>query len=37
MMVMIDICGSLYLGKKNSSNADMKELKWEATSENGEA
>nr|WP_216861799.1 sulfite exporter TauE/SafE family protein [Polynucleobacter sp. 73C-SIWE] len=28
MMVMIDICGSLYLGKKNSSNADMKELKW---------
>lgn len=28
MMVIIDICGSLYLGKKNSSNADIKELKW---------
>jgi uncharacterized membrane protein YfcA len=28
MMVMIDICGALYLGNKNSSNADMKELKW---------
>ena len=28
MMVMIDICGSFYLGKKNSSNADIKELKW---------
>ena len=28
MMVMIDICGSLYLGNKNSSNANMKELKW---------
>lgn len=28
MMVMIDICGSLYLGNKNSSNADMKELRW---------
>jgi uncharacterized membrane protein YfcA len=25
---MIDICGSFYLGKKNSSNVDMKELKW---------
>ncbi|NQW69512.1 MAG: sulfite exporter TauE/SafE family protein, partial [Betaproteobacteria bacterium] len=28
MMVMIDVCGSLYLGNKNSRNADMKELKW---------
>lgn len=28
MMVMIDICGSLYLGNKSSSNANMKELKW---------
>ena len=28
MMVMIDICGSLYLGNKSSSDADMRELKW---------
>lgn len=28
MMVIIDICGSLYLGNKSSSNANMKELKW---------
>lgn len=28
MMVMIDICGSLYLGNKSSSDADVKELKW---------
>lgn len=28
MMVMIDICGSLYLGRKNFSNAHIKELKW---------
>ena len=27
-MVMIDICGSLYLGNKSSSDADMRELKW---------
>ena len=28
MMVIIDICGALYLGQKSSSTANMKELKW---------
>ena len=28
MMVMIDICGSFYLGKKSFSNANIQELKW---------
>ncbi len=28
MMVIIDICASLYLGKKSSSDANFKELKW---------
>ena len=28
MMVIIDICGSLYVGRKSSQDANLKELKW---------
>lgn len=28
MMVIIDICASLYIGKKSSSDANFQELKW---------
>ncbi len=28
MMVIIDICASLYIGKKSSKDANLKELKW---------
>jgi hypothetical protein len=28
MMVIIDICGSLYVGSKSSQDANLKELKW---------
>lgn len=28
MMVIIDICASLYVGKKSSKDANLKELKW---------
>ena len=28
MMVIIDICASLYIGRKSSSDANFKELKW---------
>lgn len=28
MMVIIDICASLYVGRKSSSDANFKELKW---------
>ena len=28
MMVIIDICASLYVGRKSSKDANLKELKW---------
>jgi uncharacterized membrane protein YfcA len=28
MMVIIDICASIYVGKKSSQDANLKELKW---------
>jgi uncharacterized protein len=28
MMVIVDICASLYVGKKSSKDANLKELKW---------
>jgi len=28
MMVVVDICASLYVGKKSSKDANLKELKW---------
>ena len=28
MMVVVDICASLYVGKKSSRNANLKELRW---------
>ena len=28
MMVIVDICASLYVGKKSSKHANLKELKW---------
>ena len=28
MMVVVDICASLYVGKKSSKNANLRELKW---------
>ena len=28
MMVIIDICGSLYVGRKSSQDANLKELRW---------
>ena len=28
MMVIIDICGSFYVGRKSSQDANLKELKW---------
>ncbi|QWE07097.1 sulfite exporter TauE/SafE family protein [Polynucleobacter sp. JS-JIR-5-A7] len=28
MMVIIDICGSLYVGRKSSQDANLKEIKW---------
>lgn len=28
MMVLVDICASLYVGRKSSGDADMQELKW---------